>query len=758
MFKLENDREFLYQWDIDQRLTVNDPDITEAHFSNGVRNDAIVCKVYEEDGKRFANIPNVLLQTARPVNVYAFLPDYTKTCCTFSVSARPKPEDYVYTEAELNTWQSLDARLKTLEQGGGAGGITPHIGENGNWWIGEEDTGTKAMGKSPVLGVDYWTDGDREILFGDCQSYIQGELVKRGQLKPQFASTVDECTDTTKLYVLPDGFIYAYMESETVVSAGKNELAGAVGYLGTVLNGVGYIDDYYISGTAYVSGNDSYLSTSQDATHFITGFMPYVVREGEDTEPIYVRGITLDLNALNSHTRLSLFPDYNFEESNSPKNFADLVSAGVMGIEQLGEQYYRITFTDAFFNYLNSNVKTQGANYIRFSLPGSGEGVLIQFGEAKTDIVITEGWNNTGHAFVPADYENRIIGLETVALKNSKDISELEAELANLSGSSATDADIPDYWRSHLEVKAVEISKAMQEAGRNKSAFLWYTDAHWTDNYKNSPALLKYLHQNTPINKINFGGDVVQDEPKDDSVDDTVEMGYVYDWRKSVRELPNHHSVVGNHDDGIDPDHRFTDEWVYSFLLAPEESNDVVMGDGIYYYIDDKAEKTRYLYLDTVYREATASQIAFVINALNTAPENWHIVAIAHAWHYPKYTEELGDYIDGYYTGAVPFLQLFYAYNHRQSGADFDFTNASGCVEFCIGGHAHKDYADYYEDELLIITTDTDSATRSRSGVPVIVDTVSESVVNAVVADYGKRRVSVIRVGRGENMILEIKR
>lgn len=28
----------------------------------------------------------------------------------------------------------------------GADGITPHIGENGNWWIGETDTGVNASG------------------------------------------------------------------------------------------------------------------------------------------------------------------------------------------------------------------------------------------------------------------------------------------------------------------------------------------------------------------------------------------------------------------------------------------------------------------------------------------------------------------------------------------------------------------------------------------------------------------------------------
>lgn len=50
-------------------------------------------------------------------------------------------------------------------QGGGTGepgkdGLTPHIGENGNWWIGEEDTGVKAQGAD---GKDYvLTEADKK--------------------------------------------------------------------------------------------------------------------------------------------------------------------------------------------------------------------------------------------------------------------------------------------------------------------------------------------------------------------------------------------------------------------------------------------------------------------------------------------------------------------------------------------------------------------------------------------------------------------
>ena len=56
----------------------------------------------------------------------------------------------------------------------GADGVTPHIGDNGNWYIGENDTGKPsrgatgakgdagATGKTPVRGTDYWTAADKQ--------------------------------------------------------------------------------------------------------------------------------------------------------------------------------------------------------------------------------------------------------------------------------------------------------------------------------------------------------------------------------------------------------------------------------------------------------------------------------------------------------------------------------------------------------------------------------------------------------------------
>jgi hypothetical protein len=47
-----------------------------------------------------------------------------------------------------------------------------------------------------------------------------------------------------------------------------------------------------------------------------------------------------------------------------------------------------------------------------------------------------------------------------------------------------------------------------------------------------------------PINKTNFGGDITLDELKE-----LEKLDYLWDWRTMIRDIPNHHSVPGNHDD-----------------------------------------------------------------------------------------------------------------------------------------------------------------------------------------------------------------
>lgn len=111
MFNLEDGRSELWQWDLNRRVIVDDKSVTEVHFCNRTDNCALVTPVFEEGGKRMAEIPNILLQSNYPIKVFAYDRYFTKQTITYKVNARSKPADYAYTETEIVTWQKIQDQI-----------------------------------------------------------------------------------------------------------------------------------------------------------------------------------------------------------------------------------------------------------------------------------------------------------------------------------------------------------------------------------------------------------------------------------------------------------------------------------------------------------------------------------------------------------------------------------------------------------------------------------------------------------------------
>ena len=302
---------------------------------------------------------------------------------------------------------------------------------------------------------------------------------------------------------------------------------------------------------------------------------------------------------------------------------------------------------------------------------------------------------------------------------------------------------LPDYWLTHLAAKIPSINTAMESAGKNKSAFFFYTDGHRISSANMTPAILRYLYSHTSINKTNSGGDFF--EPFATGADN---LALMRNYMADIRGLPNHHSVIGNHDE--DNEALASDKQLYGFYLAWEENNDIVWGGYHYYYIDNKAESTRYIYLDTGKFAVSDAETKFVIDALASVPAGWHVVVTSHIW-YDYNISEIPVYCQ-------KLLYLFDAYNARISGTvtmnttemNYDFTASAGWVEFCMGGHTHWDTTLYSNNGIPVIITDSDS-NYARGGTASVEGTVTESCISAIVADYDNKTLRLIRVGRGSD-------
>ena len=195
MFSIADGRTNLYQWDSNIHLLVSAPGkIIEAHFATRFSKKALTVEVKKVNGKIYAEIPNILLQKAETIIVYAYYTDgnssYTKIQESFEVTPRPKPDDYVYTETEVKTFNSLDERIKKLEETGGAteegiaNAINKYFEENP---IDIDYAVKKALSDCKLTGDDVWTEEEKakalELLGGMSKPK-----------KPQYVSVI--CMDT----------------------------------------------------------------------------------------------------------------------------------------------------------------------------------------------------------------------------------------------------------------------------------------------------------------------------------------------------------------------------------------------------------------------------------------------------------------------------------------------------------------------------------------------------------------------------------
>lgn len=536
---------------------------------------------------------------------------------------------------------------------------------------------------------------------------------------------LSENGDKSKVYVLPDGYIYKYMTREiTYDKPNCNNLF-----------------DLENTQVGYRFSSASLFKVLDGRS--ITNIIPVTPGESYVVRAYGCGGIAF----------LAEFSDIpTFTVDQVPTNFISKVDGlNNKQWENPGGLTHRFDHTvSSTTKYIALDVHSSDTTALSNTVITLNEPIVL--GTTPVTEEVTE-WTNTMQSYNSTDYEDRIIALEEDSTEYDSRLKALETDTSYM----------PSYWQTHLDEKVPLIRSAMVSAGKNKSAFLFYSDSHWNGNTGNSPMLLKYLYKYTPINKVNFGGDIVSTES-----DNFSDMAYLYDsWRSAIRDLPNHHSVAGNHDDRNESgyDHGFSKEYVYSFLLAPEETNDRIDGAELYYYIDDKCENTRYLYLDTACYDAyilSVEQAQFIVDVLKSTPDNYHIVVIGHAWFNQNYDNYPEVTADGLTTTTTKLLELFGAYNNRTSGTlsplgnasnngsvSYDFTSAGGKVEFCIGGHLHNDYSERFNG-IPVILCEADTM-HNRNGSVSTKGTISEQCITAVIADYNNSKINLIRIGRGSD-------
>ena len=157
----------LYQWELGRKVQIFPlPNMTvdEVHFSNHGDPEALVVKPKDENGMLVAEIPNILLQSGAALVVYSVnvaegFTDNLRSC-TFNVRKRAKPSDYVYTEVEILNYESLERRIRKLEESGVsdeqiANAVANYLAENPVESLTEEELAAAIeayFAKNPIEG------------------------------------------------------------------------------------------------------------------------------------------------------------------------------------------------------------------------------------------------------------------------------------------------------------------------------------------------------------------------------------------------------------------------------------------------------------------------------------------------------------------------------------------------------------------------------------------------------------------------------
>lgn len=163
-----------------------------------------------------------------------------------------------------------------------------------------------------------------------------------------------------------------------VVSSGPaytNLLPTSVDNTGAVYNGTGFKNGYRLTGGAYPC-------ESAGTEFFCTGYIPYTKAQASARVPMYVKGITIDLSNVPKYLRVLMVDAYNATDSyiDTLTITGDSGASNQITIQQLGDKYYKLTPNGGFITG-NFGWGNEDLRYIRWSFPGTGDGVIFTVDE-----------------------------------------------------------------------------------------------------------------------------------------------------------------------------------------------------------------------------------------------------------------------------------------------------------------------------------------------------------------------------------------
>lgn len=504
----------------------------------------------------------------------------------------------------------------------------------------------------------------------NAETFIVSELSKRQQLKPEFVTDVKDMIDTSKVYVLAEtNEIWGYIKRQVIIpESNRNVFDKSTALINQRMSASGAI-----STTNGAKG--SFITDYIELTNWANASSPYNMN------------INFVLQSVGLAATTAVFYDEN-------KTYIGGVTCGLTNNAQNVTLRDTESVIDLKLNKQAANnlVDYPNAKYVRIQLfkkesqtaitASDLDDVVITLDANKIPESVTEEyvWTSTGHTFVPADNEERIIDLEEETRRLVADVINLQ----NNVGSGSTSVIVPNFWENAVNECIAKI-KALQ-VGKNCVTFPFFSDNHQRNGY--AGVLIAKVMKECGIPYCFFGGDTIgsgyiADEAtmivQDRAFDAT--MSYIPDGRFC--------RAVGNHDGywavSSTEKYRYSREQIYElFLRAESTAQNKFFGDGTYYYVDDTVSKVRWIILDSNSipigagsEIIDADQLSWLQNtALKFNESGWAVVIISHCPIANPYHANV--------TNAREVISLIQSYKNS--------TNANKAeIVGWFSGHIHRD-------------------------------------------------------------------
>lgn len=412
--------------------------------------------------------------------------------------------------------------------------------------------------------------------------------------------------------------------------------------------------------------------------------------------------------------------------------------------------------------------------------------LIVEF-ENKSGNQMVSAWEDTG--LTPSTSGGNYVTLLTKVNENAAQIHELDKRVTAIESESGT-VTIPSYWEETVAEKT-EAVKALQSAGgKDCVCFAWAADTHipdqsggWTTHLGR---LMAKMLNDCEIPFAVLSGDIGT------QASFSTEAQLI----ETQKEIPKHLAplwgterllmTLGNHDgtwgEGSESNlggyysKRLSKEriWQLYFRGQALDFRRVFSDDGSYFYVDNKAQKTRFIvlnshfaadYTDEVKVHSIScygqEQLDWLSDVALDMPSGYGAVIVAHV---PPYVirEEKNAYTVDYQL----LNGIINAYNNKttfsgsyaagvdgwsNSTVSVDFTDAEGEIIAMFVGHIHEDTIDTTTLSCPILTIVSAGSTNEGAALERKKDRDTETSFDVVVINKATRTIYCTRVGAGDD-------